>query len=53
VTFSGSVIAFGKLSAKISGKPLLIPARHWINLRPARRALVRLAIRRRRRSRPA
>jgi NAD(P) transhydrogenase subunit beta len=32
VTFSGSVIAFGKLSAKISGKPLLIPARHWINL---------------------
>ena len=32
VTFSGSVIAFGKLSAKISGKPLLLPARHWINL---------------------
>jgi NAD(P) transhydrogenase subunit beta len=32
VTFSGSLIAFGKLSAKISGKPLLIPARHWINL---------------------
>ena len=32
VTFSGSIIAFGKLSAKISGKPVLIPARHWINL---------------------
>ncbi|HKA44449.1 MAG TPA: Re/Si-specific NAD(P)(+) transhydrogenase subunit beta [Burkholderiales bacterium] len=32
VTFSGSVIAFGKLSAKISGKPVLIPGRHWINL---------------------
>jgi NAD(P) transhydrogenase subunit beta len=32
VTFSGSLIAFGKLSAKISGKPLLIPGRHWINL---------------------
>src|ERR1041384_4400888 len=32
VTFSGSLIAFGKLSARISGKPLLIPARHWINL---------------------
>ena len=31
VTFSGSVIAFGKLSGKIGGKPLLIPARHWIN----------------------
>src|SRR5690242_18553200 len=32
VTFSGSLIAFGKLSAKISGKPVLLPARHWINL---------------------
>ena len=32
VTFSGSVIAFGKLSAKISGKPLLLPGQHWLNL---------------------
>jgi NAD(P) transhydrogenase subunit beta len=32
VTFSGSVIAFGKLSGKINGKPLLIPLRHWLNL---------------------
>jgi NAD(P) transhydrogenase subunit beta len=32
VTFSGSVIAFGKLSAKISGKPLMLPGRHWLNL---------------------
>lgn len=32
VTFTGSVIAFGKLSAKISGKPMLIPGRHWFNL---------------------
>jgi len=32
VTFSGSVIAFGKLSGKISGKPVLLPARHWLNL---------------------
>jgi NAD(P) transhydrogenase subunit beta len=32
VTFSGSVIAFGKLSGKISGKPLILPARHWLNL---------------------
>ncbi len=31
VTFSGSVIAFCKLSEKISGKPLLLPARHWLN----------------------
>jgi NAD(P) transhydrogenase subunit beta len=32
VTFSGSVIAFGKLSAKISGKPVLLPGRHLLNL---------------------
>jgi len=32
VTFSGSIIAFGKLSGRIGGKPLLLPARHWINL---------------------
>ncbi len=32
ITFSGSVIAFGKLSGKISGNPLLLPARHWMNL---------------------
>jgi NAD(P) transhydrogenase subunit beta len=32
LTFSGSVIAFGKLSGRISGSPLLLPARHWLNL---------------------
>jgi NAD(P) transhydrogenase subunit beta len=32
LTFSGSLIAFGKLLGKISGKPLLLPARHWLNL---------------------
>ncbi len=32
VTFSGSVIAFGKLSGKITGNPILLPARHWLNL---------------------
>ncbi len=32
MTFSGSVIAFGKLSGKIDGKPMLLPGRHWINL---------------------
>jgi NAD(P) transhydrogenase subunit beta len=32
VTFSGSIIAFGKLSGKIGGKPLMLPARHWLNL---------------------
>ena len=32
VTFSGSLVAFGKLNGKIGGKPLLLPARHWLNL---------------------
>jgi NAD(P) transhydrogenase subunit beta len=32
VTFSGSVIAFCKLSERISGKPMLLPGRHWMNL---------------------
>ncbi len=32
VTFTGSVVAFGKLSARITSKPLALPARHWLNL---------------------
>ncbi|MBE9549959.1 MAG: Re/Si-specific NAD(P)(+) transhydrogenase subunit beta [Proteobacteria bacterium] len=32
VTFSGSVIAFGKLSGRIGGNPLTLPGRHWFNL---------------------
>jgi len=32
VTFTGSVIAFGKLQGIIGSKPLLLPARHWLNL---------------------
>ena len=32
VTLSGSVIAFGKLSGRIGGKPLTLPGRHWLNL---------------------
>jgi NAD(P) transhydrogenase subunit beta len=32
VTFTGSVIAFGKLRGLIMSKPLLIPARHFINM---------------------
>src|SRR5512137_2101718 len=32
VTFSGSIIAFGKLSGKITGKPVLLPGRHYMNL---------------------
>jgi len=32
VTFSGSIIAFGKLNGTIGGKPLTLPGRHWLNL---------------------
>lgn len=32
ITFSGSIIAFGKLSGRIGGKPLMLPMRHWLNL---------------------
>jgi H+-translocating NAD(P) transhydrogenase subunit beta len=32
VTFSGSIIAFGKLAGKISGKPVILPGRHFLNL---------------------
>jgi NAD(P) transhydrogenase subunit beta len=32
VTFTGSVIAFLKLSGRMSGKPILLPARHAINI---------------------
>ncbi|HWK34580.1 MAG TPA: NAD(P)(+) transhydrogenase (Re/Si-specific) subunit beta [Hyphomicrobium sp.] len=32
ITFTGSVIAFAKLSGRMSGKPILLPARHLINL---------------------
>ena len=32
VTFTGSVIAFGKLRGNIGSKPLLLPGRHFINL---------------------
>ena len=32
LTFSGSVVAYLQLSGKWGGKPLLLPARHWLNL---------------------
>jgi NAD(P) transhydrogenase subunit beta len=32
ITFSGSIIAFGKLSGKIGGNPLILPSRHLLNL---------------------
>ncbi len=32
ITFTGSVVAFCKLQGMVSGKPLLLPGRHWLNL---------------------
>jgi NAD(P) transhydrogenase subunit beta len=32
LTFTGSVIAYGKLSGMLGGRPLMLPARHWLNL---------------------
>jgi H+-translocating NAD(P) transhydrogenase subunit beta len=31
VTFTGSVVAYGKLRGKIGGKPWLLPGRHYLN----------------------
>ncbi|HLV23076.1 MAG TPA: Re/Si-specific NAD(P)(+) transhydrogenase subunit beta [Polyangiaceae bacterium] len=32
ITFTGSIVAFGKLQGVIRSKPLLLPGRHWLNL---------------------
>ncbi len=32
ITFTGSVVAFGKLDGRITSKPLMLPGRHWLNL---------------------
>jgi H+-translocating NAD(P) transhydrogenase subunit beta len=31
-TFTGSVVAYGKLSGRLSGRPLMLPGRTWLNL---------------------
>jgi NAD(P) transhydrogenase subunit beta len=32
ITFTGSVIAFAKLQALMSGRPIVFPLQHWLNL---------------------
>ncbi len=32
ITFTGSIIAYGKLSGKLDGKALILPARHLLNI---------------------
>ena len=44
VTFTGSIVAFGKLNGKISSKPLNLPHKHKLNLLAAIAALVLLVV---------
>ncbi|WJY19952.1 NAD(P)(+) transhydrogenase (Re/Si-specific) subunit beta [Alteriqipengyuania flavescens] len=44
ITFSGSVIAFLKLSGRMSGSPILLPGRHVINLGTLAAILVLVAM---------
>src|ERR1700749_3036409 len=32
ITFAGSIIAFAKLNGNMSGAPILLPARHLLNI---------------------
>jgi NAD(P) transhydrogenase subunit beta len=43
ITFSGSVIAFLKLNGNMSGKPILLPLRHLINLATLAAILILIA----------
>jgi len=44
LTFSGSIIAFLKLDGRMSGAPILLPARHLINLALAVTLIVLIAL---------
>jgi H+-translocating NAD(P) transhydrogenase subunit beta len=44
ITFTGSIIAFLKLDGRMSGKPIMLPSRHAINLGLAVAMVVLLAI---------
>jgi H+-translocating NAD(P) transhydrogenase subunit beta len=44
ITFSGSVIAFLKLSGRMGGKPILLPQRHLINIVLAAAIVVLLGV---------
>jgi NAD(P) transhydrogenase subunit beta len=44
ITFTGSVIAFAKLDGRMSGAPILLPARHLINIALAVALVVLIAL---------
>lgn len=44
ITFTGSIIAFAKLSGRMSGAPIILPARHLINIGLATAIIVCLVL---------
>ena len=44
ITFSGSVIAFLKLDGRMSGAPIMLPARHLINIALAAALIILIAL---------
>jgi NAD(P) transhydrogenase subunit beta len=44
VTFTGSIIAFAKLDGRMSGKPILLPSRHLINIGLAAAAVLLIVL---------
>ncbi|MDF2116287.1 NAD(P)(+) transhydrogenase (Re/Si-specific) subunit beta [Roseiarcaceae bacterium H3SJ34-1] len=44
ITFTGSIIAFAKLDGRMSGKPILLPQRHAINIALAAAAVILIGI---------
>jgi H+-translocating NAD(P) transhydrogenase subunit beta len=44
VTFTGSVIAFAKLNGNMSGAPILLPARHLINIALAAAVIILIVV---------
>jgi NAD(P) transhydrogenase subunit beta len=44
ITFTGSVIAFAKLDGRMSGAPIILPARHLINIGLAAALIVLIAL---------
>jgi len=44
ITFTGSVIAFAKLDGRMSGAPIMLPARHLINIGLAAALIILVAV---------
>jgi len=44
ITFTGSIIAFAKLDGRMSGKPIMLPQRHVINIALAAAAVILIGV---------